>query len=427
MLFPRSHDHSQPPYRLALGVFSFPSYTCRYPTLSSSQCTWHCRLKSTINIALKEGKDLPMLRNMSRIACMVSLIFAGPFPRQAANGYVIHSPENVIPKLSIPAIEPSPKEKPARERNVAAEEAERQNDDFRFYYLRPTHHPAHHQDIDFVASPTKSLVTPLAVVTPCQDANSLRPPQATGVTTETATAVLSPLESWCISKLDRWYGQSQSAKCPFLRRRSGDVLDAMETVMKHAVIRRECWPLMGPPQAHRPAGTKKKLNRIKYRGLSLERLRDYVLDDWRADTGKGYYVTGKLTTAIYRDDCWFLGPDPDMPIHGLRKYVGVAAHLFDYDASFASLDSLEIVPENRDYASGKLVATWTLGGILRLPWKPRLPTFSGRTVYHIDDDGLIERHEESWDCSVMRAFCHTLFPELADRIWSVENGGDDGD
>eukprot|EP00429_Kryptoperidinium_foliaceum_P117239 CAMPEP_0176306672 /NCGR_PEP_ID=MMETSP0121_2-20121125/63618_1 /TAXON_ID=160619 /ORGANISM="Kryptoperidinium foliaceum, Strain CCMP 1326" /LENGTH=158 /DNA_ID=CAMNT_0017648419 /DNA_START=1 /DNA_END=473 /DNA_ORIENTATION=+ len=158
---------------------------------------------------------------------------------------------------------------------------------------------------------------------------------------------------------------------------------------------------MGPPQAMRPAGVNKKLQRMKYKGVSLEELRTFVWRDWKPETGKGYYITGKLTTACYRDDCLFSGPDPDMPIKGLRKYVGVAAHLFDFDQSRATLKSLEVVDDT-------LVAEWRLRGILRLPWHPHLPTFSGKTVYHVDTDGLIEQHEEFWNISVAHAFCFTL-------------------
>lgn len=228
----------------------------------------------------------------------------------------------------------------------------------------------------------------------------------------TTTSTLSPLEAWCLTNLDGLYHQSQAMKCPFLRRRYGDILDNVEKIMKLTVIRRQCWSLMGPPQAWRPAGVNKKLQRIKYKGVSLEDLRTLVLNDWKPDTGKGYYVTGKLTTACYRDDCFFLGPDPDMPIRGLRKYVGVAAHLFDTDQSRATLHSLQIVNDT-------LVAEWELKGIIRLPWHPSLPTLSGTTIYHVDSDGLIERHEEFWNISVAYAFCFTLFPDLAKILWKT--------
>jgi hypothetical protein len=234
-----------------------------------------------------------------------------------------------------------------------------------------------------------------------------------------ADAVLNPLETWCLTHLDSWYSTSQSYKCPFMRRRSGDILDTLETIIKYIIIRKECWQLMGCPQAHRSAGTNKKTNRIKYKGCTLSQICDHILQDWKPGTdGKGYYITGKLTIPLYRDDCLFLGPDPDMPIHGLRKYVGVASHLFDYDTSRAILEELTMIPKDKD-KHDSVIAKWTMSGTLRLPWRPSLPTFSGTTTYHIDEEGLIYCHEESWDCSVIRAFTHTLLPELAERIWKT--------
>lgn len=244
-------------------------------------------------------------------------------------------------------------------------------------------------------------------------------PVITSVLPLSVTQQLSPLENWCLTRLDNWYRQSQSLKCPFMRRRSGDILDALETMTKHLVVRKGCWPLMEPPQAHRPAGTNKKTNVIKYKELSPDEIHKHILKDWKPETdGKGYYITGKLTTQLYQDDCLFLGPDPDLPIHGLRKYVGVASHLFDYDTSSATLHSLEMVQDDQNNTEKKFVAKWTMSGILRLPWRPALPTFSGETIYHIDKEGLICCHEESWDCSALRAFCYTLLPQFSNIIWT---------
>jgi hypothetical protein len=229
--------------------------------------------------------------------------------------------------------------------------------------------------------------------------------------TRTRVAVLNPLEVWWLSHLDSWYKQSQSIKCPFFRRRIGDVLDNLEMIVKHTIIRPECWDLMGPPQAWRPAGANYKQSRIKYLGLSTEQLKNYILDDWKPSTGKGYYVTGKVTTAIYRDDCFFGGPDPDMPIRGLRKYLGVAEHLFDSKTSRADLLDFEVLD------NVTLKAHWQMQGTLKLPWHPCLPVFRGVTTYLLDSQGLIERHEETWDLSVGQAFVSTLFPKVANAIW----------
>eukprot|EP00980_Cylindrotheca_fusiformis_P028034 scaffold22577_cov122-Cylindrotheca_fusiformis.AAC.13 len=136
-----------------------------------------------------------------------------------------------------------------------------------------------------------------------------------------------------------------------------------------------------------------------------EQPKDARSKDWDVESGKGYYITGKLTTAIYRDDCLFDGDDPDQPIKGVRKYIGVAARLFDYKTSNCTLKSLDIVED-------ALVANWKLEATLRLPWKPRLPTMHGSTRYSFDDDGLIARHEESWDMPALEAFGRTFFPDF---------------
>jgi len=115
-------------------------------------------------------------------------------------------------------------------------------------------------------------------------------------------------------------------------------------------------------------------------------------------------VTGKLSTGIYRDDCWFLSPDPDLPIHGLRKYVGVASHLFDSKSSSSELLSLEQKNQIQDDTNLLIMATWRMSLTLKLPWRPRLPTFSGTTLYHFDENHLVFRHEETWDISLTEAF-----------------------
>ena len=330
-----------------------------------------------------------------------------------------------------------------------------------------------------------NIETPSDFTTPTNAAAATVAATAKGV-------VLNPLEVWFLCHLDYWYVESQRLKCPFWRRRFGDMLDNMENVIKHTVIRRECWPLMGPPQAWRgPNANSDYMKNIvsrasssssssacpisgmvsrivhgsdplenvhengsrggltfeqlqetivkedyKQRGLTMEELQEIIRHDWRADTTqKGYYVTGKLTTTIYRNDCFFDGPDPDMPVRGLRKYMGVANNLFDASKSQAVLLHLGPADEDDPYidqherlatgskatakeANGRrIVAHWEMRGVLKLPWRPKLPTFRGTTIYHIDSDGLIELHEEMWNMSVPQAFCHTFFPGLASRIW----------
>jgi hypothetical protein len=179
---------------------------------------------------------------------------------------------------------------------------------------------------------------------------------------------------------------------------------------------------------------------VKHRNLPLETIKDVIIQDWSTHNDKGYYVTGKLNSTIYRDDCLFDGPDPDMPVKGLRKYLGAASHLFDASKSFATLMDVNIVQmemvshdndfddcydnNHNDYKNKKrtkqaIEVKWRIEGVLMLPWRPKVKPWSGWTRYHLDADNLIEYHQEGWDISVLEAFVGTMFPTLADKIWKT--------
>ena len=217
----------------------------------------------------------------------------------------------------------------------------------------------------------------------------------------------SPFELWCVTRLEEWYRRSFKIKCPFFRRRAADALDAVDSVIQFVIIRHKSldWT---------PLGCRIRTFRTKQVGLSPTQLQDVLLEDWKVDTRKGYYITGRLNTAVYRDDCVFNGPDLDMPVKGLAKYMNAASQLFDYGGSQAELLELRVVHDRL------LVAKWRLTGVLRLPWKPRLPDWTGTTLYHRDDDGLIYLHDETWDMSVVQAFLQTLLPSLANLLYKTE-------
>lgn len=218
---------------------------------------------------------------------------------------------------------------------------------------------------------------------------------------------LNTIEALCMTHMDNWYSQSLSIKCPFMRRRMADLLDAVDMVMRFLIIRHKSLDLIGPP----PGCRSPRMSKVKNYNLEIQDLVSTIQQDWRTDTNKGYYINGRLNTTIYRDDCVFDGPDPDMPVRGLRKYLNAASNLFDHSSSTAKLLSLDVIDQNT------VVARWELEGVLHLPWHPKLPIWTGQTTYHLDSDGLVYRHEESWDISVMQAFTETLLPQAAKLIW----------
>lgn len=207
---------------------------------------------------------------------------------------------------------------------------------------------------------------------------------------------LSPLEVWCLVRIEKWYSKALNRKCPFLRRRMTDLIDTLEMLVRIIVIRHDKIDLAGPPVSLR--GDERTRHKVQH--LSLPQLAAIIRRDWKTDSQKGYYITGRLTPAIYRDDCLFDGPDPDMPVRGLRKFLNAASQLFDPKQSVCELLSLEIQGD-------VIVADWKMNGVLRLPWRPRLPEVQGQTIYHFDENGLIARHEETWDLSAVEAFLKT--------------------
>jgi hypothetical protein len=202
--------------------------------------------------------------------------------------------------------------------------------------------------------------------------------------------------------IEKAYRNALSLRCPFFRRRATDILEFTDSIMRHLLGKRIA--LLGPAIALRGIenGGEKRL------GLSLKEIAEIIRKDWREENYKGYYVTGRLTANIYRDDCLFDGPDPDMPVRGVRKYVNAASQLFEYKSTTSELLSLQI---HTDTA----IAKWRFNGTMRLPWKPKLPQFTGTTIYYIDSSGLIYKHIETWDISVCQAFVQVFFPKLSQK------------
>jgi hypothetical protein len=251
----------------------------------------------------------------------------------------------------------------------------------------------------------------------------VRDGQVSGVTGSTSSLTLNYIEAWCISHMEDMYSKSLSIKCPFFRRRMADFLDGLDMVMRFLIIRHKSLPLIGPPPGCR--SLQQHPIQAKIRHLELSKIMETIRHDWKSHNHKGYYITGRLNTTIYRDDCFFDGPDPDMPVKGLRKYLNAASQLFDTATSTAELISLELGEMRMEESStllpkdtcATIVARWRLQGVLHLPWHPSLPTWTGTTVYHLDKSHLIYCHEEFWDISVLQAFLQTLWPQVGNRIW----------
>ena len=234
-------------------------------------------------------------------------------------------------------------------------------------------------------------------------------------------------------------------KCPFLRRRASDMLDALDSVLEnlykvtllpHDTTSSTCWtPIAWRKDDRRLSETTTSSPKLLH--LSDTQFAQLIHRDWKVHSQhqqhKGYYVTGRINTQLYANDCVFEGPDPDMPVKGLRKYANAAGSLFCPKTSTCELIQLEQIivslnekeEEEPQQQYDLLQATWKFQGTLRFPWRPKLPTVYGTTTYHRRaSDGLIERHAETWDnMNAWQAFWKTF----VDARWTntVEDDDDD--
>lgn len=148
------------------------------------------------------------------------------------------------------------------------------------------------------------------------------------------------------------------------------------------------------------SSTSQKRKSRKLRNLSLQERLEVIRDDFEK---RQYYVTGRLTSSLYRDDCLFDGPDPDGRVRGVRKFCNAAAGLFDVRLSRVDLIDIYI----RDDVD--ISAEWRLQGALMLPWRPCIKPYVGKTVYSFDEDGLVCSHVETWRISVVDAFLSVVW------------------
>lgn len=253
---------------------------------------------------------------------------------------------------------------------------------------------------------TAAFLTYAPLSLPCLRATTTPPRRSPSPTTKWCMAALPPTSQpsrtpsksspplAVVAKLSDLNHRVQSIKCPFWRRRFSDSLEAAVQVVTWITrTRHKSLPLPSPLllSALKRATSK----RPKSRHLDLQTRLHIIRDDF---LNRQYYVTGRLTSPIYCDDCLFDSPDPDGRVRGLRKFCDAAAGLFD--ARISRIDLIDIYTSDGSH----VVAEWRLEGALMLPWRPIIKPFLGTTTYSFDGDGLVCSHVETWDISVVDAF-----------------------
>lgn len=128
--------------------------------------------------------------------------------------------------------------------------------------------------------------------------------------------------------------------------------------------------------------TQQKLGRNSKR---LSEIKKVLTKDFKSGQ---YLVTGNLTEDIYTRFCRI--SDPTGVIWGIKLYRFIIANLFDPQDSSIQLKNISITgPAN-------IEAVWAKEGFLQLPWRPYLTRQEGKTIYTINQAGMICDHKQIW-------------------------------
>ncbi|KAL3919431.1 MAG: hypothetical protein SGILL_003754, partial [Bacillariaceae sp.] len=123
----------------------------------------------------------------------------------------------------------------------------------------------------------------------------------------------------------------------------------------------------------------------------------------------GYFLTGDLSTDIFRDDCVF--EDPTNRVASLSQYQKALTVLFDPDHSSIEIVDPLMVNDQEGTISGRLRSR----GYLKLPWNPYISTYETTIRYTVDPEtGLIARQEQTWSKSSSQALRESFTPSLVD-------------
>jgi hypothetical protein len=157
-----------------------------------------------------------------------------------------------------------------------------------------------------------------------------------------------------------------------------------------------------------PLGNKQVFNH-KTTGLSLAQIASRLTNDLlNGAHGKGgYFLTGDLSTDLFRDDCVF--EDPTNRVASLSQYQKALTVLFDPERSNIEIVEPLQVNEFKNTISGRLRSR----GYLKLPWNPHISTYETTVTYTVDPEtGLIVRQDQTWSKAASQALRESFTPSL---------------
>lgn len=151
----------------------------------------------------------------------------------------------------------------------------------------------------------------------------------------------------------------------------------------------------------------------KLTNLSLQQIAEKLAHDlgFGANGNGGYFISGDLTPQIFRDDCTFI--DPTNSVSSLSRYENALKILFEPKSSYVHLLDMSINEETNE-----IYAKIESGGMLQLPWKPRISTYQSDIVYKIDQEGLIMSQSQVWSIPASQALRETFTPSFLNAPYS---------
>jgi hypothetical protein len=155
-----------------------------------------------------------------------------------------------------------------------------------------------------------------------------------------------------------------------------------------------------------PLGRKETYSN-KSMNLSLDELAERLTNDLtRGSQGNGgYFISGDISTDIFKDDCVF--EDPTNRVSSLSQYQRALTILFASNRSTVEIISPLVVNEGDYTITGRLRSD----GYLQLPWNPYISSYETTITYTIDrQTGLIERQSQTWSKSASKALQETFTP-----------------
>lgn len=165
------------------------------------------------------------------------------------------------------------------------------------------------------------------------------------------------------------------------------------------------------PQTRKKEDVEASKDGVRPSALTFEEIGQRIKEEYE----NLFWVTGKMDTSLWADDCYFA--DPFSSFGG----PGSSGSTARFEANAKNLGKLVLNPKSRvtsfevDVEEYSIKIGWTFSSKLNLPWRPVLAA-SGVTSHYLSKDTmLIEKYLESWKSKPWDVVKRLFVPTKADE------------